>query len=149
FGGTFFGILAGLYYWFPKISGRLLDERLGRWHFWLTFVGFNLTFFPMHLLGLMGMPRRVYTYPDLPGWGPLILLTTAGGFLLGFSVLFGVWNVRQSLRHGAPAGDNPWDAWTLEWATSSPPPEHNFLRQPVVHSARPLYRALGAGPAAV
>jgi cytochrome c oxidase subunit I len=139
FGGTFFGILAGLYYWFPKLSGRLLDERVGRWHFWLTLAGFLITFFPMHFLGLMGMPRRVYTYPDLPGWAAINLVVTGGAFLLGFSVLLGLWNVWRSLRHGQPAGDNPWEAWTLEWATTSPPPAHNFRQIPVVDSARPLY----------
>ena len=148
FGGTFFGILAGLYYWFPKLSGRLLDEGLGRWHFWLTFAGFNLTFFPMHFLGLMGMPRRVYTYPDLPGWGLWNLVSTGGAFLLGLSVLVLLWNVWGSLRHGAPAGDNPWGAWTLEWATSSPPPAHNFATVPVVTSARPLYGRGGPTPPA-
>ncbi|HEX2033512.1 MAG TPA: cytochrome c oxidase subunit I [Chloroflexota bacterium] len=139
FGGSFFGILAGLYYWFPKLAGRLLSERIGRWHFWLTFAGFNLTFFPMHFLGLMGMPRRVYTYPDLPGWGILNAVATAGAFLLGASVLVLLWNVWRSLRHGRPAGDNPWEAWTLEWATTSPPPPHNFAVVPAVQSARPLY----------
>ena len=115
------------YYWFPKITGRLLDERLGKWHFWLMFVGFNLTFFPMHILGLMGMPRRVYTYPDLPGWGALNFAETIGAFMHG---RWRCWSSSgtsaRSLRHGALAGDNPWNAWTLEWATSSPPPAHNF-----------------------
>ena len=139
FGGTFFGTLGALYYWFPKIAGRMLDERLGKWHFWLTVVGFNLTFFPMHVLGLMGMPRRVYTYPDLPGWGALNFLETIGAFILGFSTLFLLWNVYVSLRRGEPAGDNPWDAWTLEWATTSPPPDYNFVTVPPIRSARPLY----------
>jgi heme/copper-type cytochrome/quinol oxidase subunit 3 len=139
FGGTFFAVNAAAYYWFPKMSGRLLSERLGVWHFWLTFIGFNLTFFPMHILGLMGMPRRVYTYPDLPGWGTLNFAETIGAGLMGVAILVFLWNVWRSLKHGEVAGDNPWDAWTLEWATSSPPPEHNFASLPPVRSARPLW----------
>jgi cytochrome c oxidase subunit I len=144
FGGTFFGILAGLYYWFPKMSGRLLSERIGKWHFWLTFLGFNLTFFPMHFLGLMGMPRRVYTYPDLPWWGFWNTVVSVGAFLLGFSVLVLLWNVGLSLRRGEPAGDNPWEAWTLEWSTTSPPPPDNFAAIPVVGDVRPLWRGARA-----
>jgi cytochrome c oxidase subunit I len=147
FGGTYFALNAGAYYWFPKITGRLLGERLGRWHFWLTFIGFNLTFFPMHFLGLLGMPRRVYTYPDLPGWAALNLAQTVGAFVLTLSVLAFIVNVIRGLRSGAPAGDNPWDGWTLEWATSSPPPAHNFAAVPVVHTLRPLYRGTNARPA--
>jgi cytochrome c oxidase subunit I len=139
FGGTFFAMMAGTYYWFPKMSGRLLSERLGRLQFWLTFLGFNLTFFVQHFLGLMGMPRRVFTYPDLPHWGLLNLLSTVGAFVLGAAMAVFLWNVVVSLRKGRPAGDNPWRAWTLEWATSSPPPEHNFERVPPVRGRRPLY----------
>jgi cytochrome c oxidase subunit I len=139
FGGTLFAIFAGAYYWFPKITGRLLSEHWGNWHFWLTFVGFNLTFFVQHILGLLGMPRRVYTYPDLPGWGWMNMISTVGAFVLGISVLVFLWNVWASLRNGELAGDNPWDAWTLEWATSSPPPAHNFERVPPVRSRRPLW----------
>jgi cytochrome c oxidase subunit I len=138
FGGTFLGIMAGTYYWFPKITGKLLDERIGKWHFWTTFIGFNVTFFPMHILGLMGMPRRVYTYPDKPGWGAINLLETGGTFLLGISVLILTWNIVRSLRIGADAGNDPWDGWTLEWATSSPPPDYNFDSTAVVGSHRPL-----------
>ncbi len=138
-GGTVFGLFAGLYYWFPKMSGRMLSERLGKWHFWLTVIGFNMTFFVQHFLGLMGMPRRVYTYPDYPGWGGLNMFSTVGAFISGIGVLVILWNMIWSLRHGARAGDNPWKAWTLEWATSSPPPEHNFERVPVVRSRRPLW----------
>ncbi len=140
FGGTMFAIFAGTYYWFPKMTGRLLDERLGALHFWLNFIGFNLTFFPMHFLGLMGMPRRVYTYPDLPGWAMLNLVATIGAFVLTLAMLVFAWNVVMSFRRGRLAGPNPWDAWTLEWATASPPPEHNFLSPlPPVTSARPLW----------
>ena len=139
-GGSLFAILAGTYYWFPKITGRLLDERWGRRAFWLMVVGFNLTFFPMHILGLMGQPRRTYTYPDLPGWGQLNFAESIGAFLMGVGVLVLVWDLMRSLRHGVPAGDNPWRAWTLEWATSSPPPAMNFVALPPITSPRPLYR---------
>jgi cytochrome c oxidase subunit I len=139
FGGTVFAILAGVYYWFPKITGRMLSERLGRWHFWLTVIGFNLTFFVQHFLGLMGMPRRVYTYPHLPGYYALNLFSSIGSFILGFSALLLLWNMVRALRRGRPAGDNPWNAWTLEWATTSPPPEHNFERVPPVAGRRPLW----------
>ena len=122
FGGTLFGVMAGVYYWFPKMSGRMLSERLGSLNFWLMVIGFNLTFFIQHFLGLVGMPRRVYTYPDLPGWGVLNMVSTVGAFMLGSRVLVLLANIVSSLRHGHPAGDNPWNAWTLEWATTSPPP---------------------------
>ncbi|HET9014967.1 MAG TPA: cytochrome c oxidase subunit I [Thermomicrobiaceae bacterium] len=139
FGGSLMAMMAGLYYWFPKMSGRLLDEKLGKWHFWLMVIGFNLTFFPMHIVGLMGMPRRVYTYPNLPGWATLNLLETIGAGILGISVLVLLWNLWVSLHDGQVAGNNPWDAWTLEWYTTSPPPEHNFTSLPPIRSNRPLY----------
>jgi cytochrome c oxidase subunit I len=139
FGGTFFGIMAGIYYWFPKMTGRMLSEGLGKIHFWLMLVGFNLTFFVQHILGLIGMPRRVFTYPDLPHWGTLNLVSTIGAFILALSVLVFIWNVIASLRNGKPAGDNPWGAWTLEWATTSPPPVHNFDRLPPIRGRRPLW----------
>jgi cytochrome c oxidase subunit 1/cytochrome c oxidase subunit I+III len=139
FGGTAFALFAATYYWFPKMSGRLLDERWGRVHFWLTVVGFNLTFFVQHFLGVMGMPRRVFTYPDLPGWGALNMVSTVGAFIMAASVLVFVANIWRSLRVGDAAGDNPWDAWTLEWATTSPPHPHNFERVPSVRGRRPLW----------
>jgi heme/copper-type cytochrome/quinol oxidase subunit 1 len=139
FAGSYFAIVAAIYYWFPKVTGRLLDEGIGRWHFWLTFVGANLTFFPMHVVGLMGMARRVYTYPPLPGWGEINFTSTVGAFIVAASVLVLMWNIGLSLRTGATAGDNPWNAWTLEWATTSPPPVHNFITLPPIHSARPLW----------
>jgi cytochrome c oxidase subunit I len=139
FGGTAFAVFAGVYYWFPKFSGRMLSESLGKWHFWLTFIGFNLTFMVQHSLGVLGMPRRVFTYPDIPSWDHLNLISTLGAYLLGISVLVFLWNVIESARHGRLAGDDPWDAWTLEWATSSPPPVHDFDYVPPVKSARPLW----------
>ncbi len=139
FGGSMFAVWAGAYYWFPKITGRMMDERLGRWHFWLAVLGFNLTFFVQHILGIMGMPRRVFTYPDMPGYAALNLVSTIGAFILGAAVLVWVWNIIHSWRKGATAGDNPWDAWTLEWATSSPPPQHNFEALPPIRGRRPLF----------
>jgi len=139
FGGVVFGVFAGSYYWFPKITGRFLSERLGRWHFWLSFVGFNLTFLPQHWLGIQGMARRMWTYAADTGWGPLNLLSSIGAAILAVSVLVFAWNVVASLRAGALAGDDPWDAWTLEWATSSPPPHDNVESIPKVTSKRPLW----------
>ena len=139
FGGTAFAIMGAVYYWFPKMSGRMLDEKLGTAHFWLMVVGFNLTFFVQHLLGMRGMPRRVFTYPDLPGWGSLNMLSTIGAFVMGIAVLVFVANILKSMRSGAVAGDNPWNAWTLEWATSSPPSPHNFERVPPIYGRRPLW----------
>jgi len=138
-GASLFGIFAATYYWFPKITGRLLDERLGKWNFWLIFVGGTLTFFPMHFVGLMGMPRRVYTYPDLPGWGSINLLVTIGAFVQLVGVLVFLWNIYVSLRRGERAGDNPWQAFTLEWATTSPPPAYNFDTLPPIRGERPLW----------
>jgi cytochrome c oxidase subunit 1 len=138
-GGGVFPLFGAFYYWFPKVTGRLLSERLGRWHFALFFVGVNLTFFPMHLLGLEGMTRRVYTYLPETGWGPLNLTATVGAVTIAASVLVFLVNAVRSLRRGALAGDNPWDAESLEWATGSPPPPYNFLHPPTVTSRSPLW----------
>ncbi len=139
-GGAVFPLFGAFYYWWPKVTGRMLDERLGRWHFWLFFAGVNLTFFPMHQLGLEGMPRRVYTYLPETGWGGLNLLATAGAATIAASVLVFLVNLARSLRAGAPAGDDPWDAPTLEWATGSPPPPYNFHPIPTVQGRSPLWQ---------
>jgi cytochrome c oxidase subunit 1 len=133
FGGLVMALFAGLYYWLPKLTGRLLDERLGKVHWALTFIGFNLTFFPMHFLGALGMPRRIYTYPAEAGWGGLNLLITVGAYITALGVLVFALNLLRSLRKGEPAGNDPWDGRTLEWSLPSPPPEYNFERIPVVH----------------
>jgi len=139
FGGTVFALFAAAYYWFPKMSGRMMDETLGRWNFWLVVIGFNTAFFVQHFLGLMGMTRRIYTYPDFPGWGALNLISTIGAGILVFGVfLFGA-NLAMSLFFGSLAGDDPWNAWTLEWSVSSPPTLQNFAQAPVVRSRRPLW----------
>ena len=138
-GINLFGVLGALYFWFPKMSGRLLDERLGQWNFWTVFAGFNLAFLPMHWTGLLGMPRRIYTYPAGMGWSTVNMVTTIGSFILALGILLLLINVWVSLRRGIPAGANPWDAPTLEWATSSPPPPYNFAVIPVVASRHPLW----------
>jgi cytochrome c oxidase subunit 1 len=145
-GGAVFPLLGAFYYWFPKITGRMLDERLGRWNFWLLFIGVNLTFFPMHQLGLEGMPRRVYTYLAGTGWGSLNLLATIGAVVAVLGVLVFVINVAVCLRRGALAGDDPWGADTLEWATTSPPPPYNFIYIPVVEGRAPLWEQAGELP---
>jgi cytochrome c oxidase subunit 1 len=139
FGGSVFGIFAGLYYWFPKMFGRMLDEGLAKVHFVLMFVGMNLTFFPMHMLGLAGMPRRIADYAGNLGWNDWNLAATIGGFVIAVSILPFIWNVFVSLRSGRIAGDDPWEANTLEWATTSPPPPYNFDRLPEIRSERPLF----------
>ncbi|WP_183741725.1 cytochrome c oxidase subunit I [Rhizobium sp. BK196] len=131
-GGAVFPLIAAIYYWFPKMTGRMMSERLGRWVFWLIFIGFHLTFFPMHILGLVGMPRRVYTYqPELP-WGGLNLFISLSSLVLALGFLIFFIDAFRSCRYGALAGPNPWNAATLEWTTSSPPPSYNFRRIPVV-----------------
>ena len=140
FGGAVMTVFAAMYYWIPKMSGRMLNERLGQINFLTIFVAMNLTFFPQHQLGIEGMPRRIFHYPQSPEWGTLNLISTIGAFLIAFGVAIFLWNFFTSviLGKGTPAGDDPWEADTLEWATTSPPPVYNFPRIPVVHSARPL-----------
>ncbi len=138
-GGSVFPLFGALYYWFPKWSGRMMGGALGWGNFWLMFVGFNLTFFPMHLLGLKGMPRRVYTYPAGAGWTGMNLLASVGAGLLGLGVLAFLVNVLWSWRRGRVAEANPWRAGTLEWSTTSPPPRYNYLRPPTVRSLYPVW----------
>ncbi len=139
FGGTVFGLFAGMYYWWPKMTGRLLSEPLGRWHFALMFVGMNLAFFPMHLIGLLGMPRRIYTYSPELGVATLNLVSSVGAFLIGVSVLVFIWNVWRTRTRGQLAGNDPWGGATLEWTIASPPPVHNFDVIPTVASRLPRW----------
>jgi cytochrome c oxidase subunit I len=134
-----FPVVGGIYYWFPKFTGRLMNETLGKWSFWVMFIGFNVGFFPMHVLGLAGMPRRIYTYSEGLGWGSLNLIVTLGSYLFAIGVLLFLVNVYVSLKRGKPAGDNPWDGPSLEWSTSSPPPVYNFAVIPTVASRYPLW----------
>jgi cytochrome c oxidase subunit 1 len=138
-GGSLFGLFAGIYYWWPKMTGRMLDERAGRWNFWLMFVGFNVTFFPMHFLGLLGMPRRIYTYAPGLGWHLWNLVSTVGVVILTLGILVFIGNAVGSLRAGAPAPADPWDGRTLEWSVASPPPEYNFARIPSVRHRDELW----------
>jgi heme/copper-type cytochrome/quinol oxidase subunit 1 len=153
FGGSVFTIMAGIYYWFPKITGRLLNRTLGEWNFWTMFVGFNGTFLIMHTLGLEGMPRRIATYAN-PAWGTTNMIITVSSFLIAFSIGIFLINVIRSWNGGEIAGDDPWHANTLEWATTSPPPPYNFEKVPPVHSFMPLRdlresREMPAAPAPV
>ena len=138
-GANVFPVFAGLYYWFPKMTGKMLDERLGQWNFWLMFFGTNLLFFPMHLLGMQGMPRRIYTYGSGLGWTTENLIATFGAFVFAAGVAVFLANVWRSLSAGAPAGNDPWGGGTLEWSVPSPPPEFNFARIPTVHSREPMW----------
>jgi len=133
FGGSIFALFAGIYYWWPKITGRMLSDSLGKLHFWLTFIGFNLAFFPMHFLGMDGMPRRIYTYDSAMGWDLWNGVATVGSFIMGVSILVFLHNAFRSLRKGDRAGNDPWDARTLEWSIPSPPPVYNFVSIPTVH----------------
>jgi cytochrome c oxidase subunit I len=134
-----FPVVGAAYFWFPKMTGRMLDEKLGRWNFWTMFGGFNLAFLPMHVTGLLGMPRRVYTYNDYAGWGAINMVTSIGSFVFALGVLLFFINVVRSLKKGAVAGRNPWDGPTLEWATPSPPPPYNFAVIPTIASRHPLW----------
>ena len=137
-GGAVFAILAGTYYWYPKMTGRLCNERLGKVAFWVTFIGFNMTFFVQHALGLSGMPRRIYTYQPDMGWSTYNLISTIGSYILGIGILMSMFNFVRSYRHGAIAGPDPWKANTLEWFTTSPPPVNNFDAVPRVRSVEPM-----------
>jgi cytochrome c oxidase subunit 1/cytochrome c oxidase subunit I+III len=138
-GANMFPVFAAFYYWLPKITGRMMNERLGRWNFWLMFIGFNLAFFPMHISGLLGMPRRVYTFPGGIGWDLSNLVSTAGAAVLAAGVLVGLINFFYSRRYGAAAGRNPWGADSLEWDSTSPPPVYGFTRIPTVATRHPLW----------
>jgi cytochrome c oxidase subunit I len=139
-GGSLFGLLAGAYYWWPKITGRFLDERLGRLQFWVIFIAFNVAFFPQHYLGAVGMPRRIFTYATDTGWGLWNLVSSIGAFGIGLGVLLFMINAIHSLRRGAPAPGDAWDGRTLEWRTSSPPPVHNFDSIPPVYGRDTFWR---------
>ena len=138
-GGSIFAIFAGIYYWWPKMTGRMLSDTIGKLHFWLTFIGFNLAFFPMHFLGLDGMPRRIHTYDSAMGWDLWNLVATVGAFIIGVATLLFLHNAFRSLRKGELAGNDPWDGRTLEWSISSPPPVYNFAEIPKVHGRDPYW----------
>jgi cytochrome c oxidase subunit 1 len=138
-GGILFALFAAFYYWYPKITGRMLSESLGKLHFWLFVIGFHLTFDVMHVPGILGMPRRIYTYEPGRGWDTLNLIVSVGALVQAIAILMFVWNLVRSYWKGANAGNDPWDAWTLEWSVSSPPPAYNFATIPVVASRRPLW----------
>ncbi len=138
-GGILFALFAAFYYWFPKITGRMMSEKLGKWHFWLFVLGFQMTFDFMHIVGLLGMPREIYTYEPGHHWAVWNLIMTMGAFLQAIAILIFVYNLVRSHFYGELAGNDPWDAWTLEWATTSPPPSYNFAEDPMVRSRRPLW----------
>jgi len=138
-GSFIFCIFAAFYYWYPKVMGRMLSEKFGKWHFWLFFIGFHLTFDTMHFVGILGMPRSIYTYEADRGWNTLNFWISVGGLIQGIAVLIFAWNLIRSYLHGEESGNDPWDAWTLEWSMPSPPPAYNFADDPVVRSRRPLW----------
>jgi cytochrome c oxidase subunit 1 len=138
-GAIVFMIFAAIYYWYPKMTGRMLNDTLGKWHFWLMIIGFHVCFDTMHIPGLMGMPRQIYTYEADRGWNTLNAIVSVGGFIQAIAILVLVYNMVHSFFRGEEAGPDPWDAWTLEWATASPPPPYNFATDPVVASRRPLW----------
>jgi cytochrome c oxidase subunit I len=138
-GGLLFTLFGAIYYWFPKATGRMLSETLGKWHFWLLVIGFHMTFDTLHFAGIRGMPRRIYTYAAGRGWESLNLVASIGVIFQAAAIACLIWNIIRSLKKGAKAGDDPWDAWTLEWGASSPPPEYNFAVLPEVRSSRPLW----------
>lgn len=138
-GAIVFNIFAGIYYWYPKATGRMMNERLGKWHFWLFLIGFHMTFDIMHIVGMEGMPRSIYTYEADRGWAHLNMIISIGGVIQAIAVLIFAYNLFWSYYRGREAGNDPWDAWTLEWATSSPPPVYNFAVEPEVKSRRPLW----------
>jgi cytochrome c oxidase subunit 1 len=147
-GGGLFPLFGAFYYWFPKMTGRMLSERIGKWNFWLFLIGVNVTFFPMHIVGLEGMTRRIYTYAPETGWGTLNMISSIGSAIIVVSVAVFIANVFYSLRRGAIAGDNPWGAASLEWATQSPPPSYVFLHVPIVVSEHPLWSEKAEFPVA-
>ncbi|MEO7071879.1 MAG: cytochrome c oxidase subunit I, partial [Rhodanobacter sp.] len=142
-----FPVVGGIYYWFPKFTGRMMDETLGKWSFWVMFIGFNVGFFPQHILGLQGMPRRIYTYASDQGWGTWNLVSTIGSYLFAIGIALFLINLWISLKRGRPAGRNPWNAPSLEWSTSSPPPVYNFAVIPTVASRYPLWEGQMQMPA--
>jgi cytochrome c oxidase subunit 1 len=139
FGTAVFAGFAGLYYWYPKFFGRMLRENLGKWHFWLMFIGFWVTFMPQYVVGLLGMPRRVASYPSNLGWQSYNIISTVGAFIIAISFAILLWNLWISWRQPVLCGDNPWDAHTLEWFTTSPPPHHNYSHLPPIRSERPTW----------
>jgi cytochrome c oxidase subunit 1 len=138
-GAILFMVFAAFYYWYPKMTGRMLDERLGKWHFWTMVIGFHLTFDFMHIPGLLGMPRQIYTYEPDRGWTGWNEIVTVGTFIQAIAIAIFVYNLVYSYFRGKAAGPDPWDGWTLEWSTQSPPPEYNFAVSPIVASRRPLW----------
>jgi cytochrome c oxidase subunit 1 len=139
FGGSMFGIFAGIYYYFPKMFGRMMNETLGKWHFWGSFIAMNLTFFPMHFSGLLGMPRRIYQYDAGQGWDTFNMMSSIGAIMFVFATSILIYNFFRSMKSGPVAGNDPWGAPTIEWAIPSPPPDYNFQRLPTITSRYPMW----------